>query len=508
MSRMQVCFAVLLTAIALAADSGATKPGSFKLHVRSAEPARFYLDDTHGKSWTPEGAIVYVQRGERHFVTKNGFEIDLPAGTYTLVAERGPEYLPFQTTIDGREGRDTVIRVALHRRVNMNRQGWYSGDLHNHRQIEDMPLLLIAEDLNIAPTLSDWVWENRQRTSPPQTSEAVRHVDPTHAFSVLDKEVERLRNGPGAVDLVGLRSPILFDGYLLHPTNDVFARQAHAQGAWVDAEKIVWRDVAALVALRHIDFAGIVYNHFNRQDVETETDAWGMIPKTRPEHRTPAGMPLWAMEAYYRFLNCGFRIPVSAGSASGVKASPLGYNRVYVKLDTPFSYDNWFRGLKSGRSFATNGPMLLLTVNGEGPGSILRLPETGRRVRIHAEVSSAGPLDRLEIIFKGRTIRTVTGTSKLTADFAIDLGETGWIAARAFERAGRTIRFAHTSPVYLDVTGQTGIVREDAQFFIDWIDREIAFYRNLPGFREAAEREAMLALFQSARNVYASLVQQ
>ena len=38
---------------------------------------------------------------------------------------------------------------------------------------------------------------------------------------------------------------------------------AHEQGGYVDAEKIVWRDVCALVALDQIDFAGIVHNHFN-----------------------------------------------------------------------------------------------------------------------------------------------------------------------------------------------------------------------------------------------------
>lgn len=85
---------------------------------------------------------------------------------------------------------------------------------------------------------------------------------------------------------------------------------------------IVWRDGAALAALGLIDFVGIVHNHFNRQDVELETDRWGMIPKFRPEFDTVAGMPLWSMEVYYRLLNCGFRLPVSAGSASGVKASP------------------------------------------------------------------------------------------------------------------------------------------------------------------------------------------
>jgi hypothetical protein len=334
-------------------------------------------------------------------------------------------------------------------------------------------------------------------------------VDSTHVFSVLDKEVERLRSGPGAVDLLGLRSPVPFAGYLLHPTNDVFAKQAHAQGGWVDAEKIVWRDVAALVALGHVDFAGIVYNHFNRQDVETETDSWGMIPKWRPEFRTPAGMPLWAMEVYYRFLNCGFRLPVSAGSATGVKAAPLGYCRVYVKPDAPFSYETWFRALKAGRSFATNGPMLFLRVDGKEPGGVVRLPKGGqRRIRIQAEVTSQQPLDRLEVIFKGKPIRTYLGSGKLSADFSVDVTESGWFAARAFEVPDRTVRFAHTSPIYVEVAGQSGVVRDDARFFLEWIDREIDFYSRLTGFREPSHRDAMLALFSSARKVYASLAGQ
>lgn len=496
----------LLLASTLATNIAATEPPQFKLRVETDAPARFYLEDSSGKPWAPEGAVVYAQRAERHFVAKAGFQIDLPAGRYTLIAERGPEYLPFRKTFDAKAGAQLVLRIQPTRWIGMNRMGWYSGDLHNHRRPEDMPLLLLAEDLNLAPTLSDWIWDDGQRSTPPQTSEAIRSVDPAHAYSVLDKEVERLKVGPGAVDLLGLRSTIPFDGDLLHPTNDVFARQAHAQGGWVDAEKIVWRDAAALVALGHIDFAGIVYNHFNRQDVELETDSWGMIPKWKEEFRTPAGMPLWAMEVYYRFLNCGFRLPVSAGSASGVKAAPLGYNRVYVKLDGAFSYERWFQALKAGRSMATNGPMLFLTVEGQGPGEVLRLPEgRGRKVRVRAEVSSQKPMDRLEVIFKGKVIRTVRGSGKLIADFQFDAGETGWIAARAFERPDHTVRFAHTSPVYVEVAGQSGVVPEDARFFIDWIDREITHYKTHSGFRDPAHRTAMLELFTSARRVYESL---
>src|SRR5712692_9677594 len=99
------------------------------------------------------------------------------------------------------------------------------------------------------------------------------------------------------------------------------------------------------------------------------------------------------------------RLPVSAGSASGVKASPLGYNRVYVKVAEPPSYKRWFESLKAGRSFATNGPMLFFTVDGKEIGSVLQFDgEKSQRVKIRAEAISPRPLDRLEIIFRGRIL--------------------------------------------------------------------------------------------------------
>ena len=496
----------LCLAAALAIHVDAAAAGQFKLRVRSALPARFYLNDIRGKPWTPPNTIAYERSGESHFIANEGFEIELPSGVYTLAAERGPEYRPFLATLQARDGEEKTLRVELTRWIHMNRLGWYSGDLHNHRGVDEMPLLLLAEDLNLAPTLADWIWDDRERSAPPQSGDAIRYVDSTHVYSVFDKEIERLKAGPGAVDLLGLRTRIPFIGYLLYPPNDTFARQAHAQGGWVDMEKIVWRDAAALVALGVVEYAGIVHNHFNRQGVELETDSWGMIPKYRPEFHTPAGMPLWSMDVYYRFLTCGFRLPVSAGSASGVKAAPLGYNRVYVKTREPFAYDTWFRALKDGRSFATNGPMLFLTVDGQEPGAVLRFPpRTSTRIRIRAEAVSRNPLDRLEIIFKGKTVRTIRGSGKLAVDFTMNVGETGWFAARAFEKLDRTIRFAHTSPVYVELAGDAGIVRDDAQFFLDWIDRETAFYRNASGFRDEAHREAMLAMFAAARRSYEQL---
>jgi hypothetical protein len=486
------------------------------LHVevrdaRNRQPvaARCYLTDESGKLLTPSGVFTYEKRQEHHFIIQRAFDIALPPGGYLLRVERGPEYQPWESRLVLSAGKPYSQIIYLRRWINMNERGWYSGDLHNHRPPEQIAALLLAEDLNLAPVIADWVWEDRQRSHAPATTDPFRKVDPTHVYSLLDKEVERLKEGPGAVDLLGLKSAVPFEGYRLYPPNDRFCEAAHAQGGYVDAEKIVWRDIAALVALGHIDFAGIVYNHFNRHDVEFETDSWGMIPKDRPEFNTVAGMPLWSMEIYYRFLNCGFRLPVSAGSASGVKAAPLGYNRVYVKTQKAFSYDTWFQALKQGRSFATNGPMLFLKVNGGEVGSTLNLGER-RPVSVNIEVEAATiqPLDRVEVLFKGRVVHTrrePDSSGKWRTRFSSNVGESGWFVARCFERAGSTIRFAHTSPVYVKFDGDAGIVAQDAQLLLKWIEREIAFYQAEPGFKEARHREEMIALFQKAKAVYERL---
>lgn len=477
----------------------------------SPVPVRFYLTDPAGAYYFPEKTIAYDKNDEHHFVAPSGsFQVELPAGPYTLVAERGAEFHPVSVTLQLAPGASHLQTVELRRWIDMNRRGWYSADLHNHRKVADVPSLMLAEDLNVAPTLSDWIWEDKAISNPPKTTDAIRRIDARHVYSVLDKEVERLERGPGAVDLLGLKSPIPFDGYRFFPPNDVYSRQARAQGGWVDAEKILWRDGAALAALGLIDFVGLVHNHFNRHGVELETEPWGMIPKYRPEFNTVAGMPLWSMDVYYRLLNCGFRLAVSAGSASGVKAAPLGYNRVYAKVDAPFSYQRFFQALKTGRSFATNGPMLLLTVNGRQPGSTLRFPGgAATRLRVRAEAIGIRPLDRMEIVFRGKVIRTLSASEAANAwvlDFTVPLAESGWLAARCFEPAGRTIRFAHTSPVYVQVGSNVPDASADAKFFIEWIDREIAFYQKEPGFREPRHREEMLEFFRKARAVYAKMI--
>ena len=74
------------------------------------------------------------------------------------------------------------------------------------------------------------------------------------------------------------------------------------------------------------------------------------------DHRTTA-------QVWYRLLNFGFRIPAAGGTDAMANFAslrgPVGMNRVYVRVpDGEVKVREWLEGLKQGRSFATNGPLL------------------------------------------------------------------------------------------------------------------------------------------------------
>src|SRR5262249_705740 len=81
---------------------------------------------------------------------------------------------------------------------------------------------------------------------------------------------------------------------------------------------------------KQIDSIGLANNHMCR-DRMYEDEAWGK-PRIAERLPAPLGNGYWSQEIYYHVLNCGLRIPPSAGSASGVLPNPVGYDRVYVHV--------------------------------------------------------------------------------------------------------------------------------------------------------------------------------
>src|SRR6185503_1387152 len=136
---------------------------------------------------------------------------------------------------------------------------------------------------------------------------------------------------------------------------------------WIDIEKPYWWDVPVWLASGQMNSIGIANNHMCRSRMYPD-EAWGK-PRDLKQYPNPRGNGFWTQEIYYHVLDSGLRIPPSAGSASGVLPNPVGYNRVYVHLEEPFTYDRWFGGLSRGKCFVTNGPLLVVKANDQFPGA-------------------------------------------------------------------------------------------------------------------------------------------
>jgi hypothetical protein len=151
----------------------------------------------------------------------------------------------------------------------------------------------------------------------------------------------------------------------------------------------------------------------------------------------------------------------------------VGYDRMYVHLDGGLSYEKWWRGLKAGRVFVSNGPLLRCRASGQLPGEVFK-SETGAKVdlQIEAALDSRDPIASVEIIQDGRVIRTLSDSNwKSTRTLGtVTFKESGWFLVRAIAAVSNTFRFASTGPFYVEVGPKPRrISRTSAQFFLDWV---------------------------------------
>jgi hypothetical protein len=273
----------------------------------------------------------------------------------------------------------------------------------------------------------------------------------------------------------------------------------------VDAEKPFWWDLPVWIAHGKIDSIGLCNNHMQR-DGMLDNEAWGK-PRDRLSFPAPHGNGLWSQAIYYKLLDCGLRIPPSAGSASGVLPNPVGYNRVYVHCGKNLTYDAWWENLKAGQVVVTNGPLIRdPRLNGKLPGHVFQA-DAGQSVHLQAtlNLSVRDKVDYLEIVQDGLVVHQVR-----LQDWAksggqlppVEFDRSGWILIRAVTGNPKTYRFASTGPWYVEVAGERRISRKAAQFFFDWV-YERARRIELPA---GEKRDAVLQYHRAARDYWKNLL--
>ncbi|MHC4398549.1 MAG: CehA/McbA family metallohydrolase [Planctomycetota bacterium] len=470
-------FAVCLAAAVGVSAGWAAEPGRVGIAVVDQDdkplPCRIHLKDSAGNP-QQAGELPFFRD---HFVCPGNVELELAAGKYTFEIERGPEYESHSGSFDLAEAGKKTVRVSLPRIADLAAGGWYSGDLHVHRALQAMPLLMRAEDLHVAPVIT-W-WNNRnQWTDRGVPEDCLVEVDDNRFYHVMAGEDER---EGGALMYFGRNRPLAIAGSSReYPSPMKFVAQARSDGpVWIDVEKPFWWDVPIWLASGQIDSVGLANNHMCRSRMY-ESEAWGR-PRDADRLPPPRGNGFWTQEIYYHILNSGLRIPPSAGSASGVLPNPLGYDRVYVHCGDGFGYQKWWDGLKAGRSFVTNGPLLIVKANGQLPGHVFTADE-GEQIEIQLGVSltSRGNVPEIEIIKNGAVDRAVPFNQLYHSAMrplsegslgTLTFRESGWFLVRAIADVEHTFRFASTAPYFVEIGPQKKrISRASAQFFVDWVD--------------------------------------
>ena len=78
-----------------------------------------------------------------------------------IIAERGPEFDRFEETITLSDQQALQLQIHLERWIDMQKRGWYSGDFHIHRPVDDVRKLALAEDLNLSVVFTMWKQSER-----------------------------------------------------------------------------------------------------------------------------------------------------------------------------------------------------------------------------------------------------------------------------------------------------------------------------------------------------------
>ena len=438
-----------------------------------------------------------------HLVFPGQIKLELPRGSYFFTIEHGPEYTwnTGHFTIDrNSQGTETV---ELLRGVDMASHGWYAGDLDVRRPLDEMGLLMKAEELHLAQILA---WDSHD-------GELVKNLPEESKVSLGDRFVcqvnaGQIRHPGGTLAVYGLRDrPPLLSGDGEFPAlSDWAALLRDRPEVWIDLTHPASWDLPLLVAHDGIDSIRIVHEQLCRNEVRKP--APGLKPRDEMRYPGVDGAARWAQDIYFRLLECGLRIPPSAASLSGSAPNPVGYNRVYVFLDEPFSANAWWAGLRAGRVTAGNGPLLQPWVDGKRPGHVFRWP-MGTPLELEPVLSLSyrgqEPIRYIEIVRNGQVEYSLTLEEYAERQgklLPLTFEQSGWFLLRAVSDIQHTYRFTMTAPYYVEIGDEPRVSRSSAQFFLDWVyERARQIQLDDPD-----EQSRVIAAHRQARDFWQRLV--
>jgi hypothetical protein len=350
--------------------------------------------------------------GTDQFYAGGSCRVSIPAGTYRVRVFKGLEYHVPTERVHVKAGETARMVVKLKRWINLPRQGWYSGESHLHipRPFKEVnPYVtkwMQAEDIHVANLLQ---WGNSKHFY-----NTVQYAHgPEGLYHEGDYWLASGQENPrthflGHTVTYGARAEINFpDTYVIYQRFWEESRRQKALSGWVHFAMVSGGQNGIAIDLLDGLVSFIEVLSFDSS----------------------------YYEVWYDALNLGQRVTPIAGTDFACGPYVPGRERFYTRVEGKLNYDAWLEGVRRGRTFVTNGPILEVSVNGKGLGEEVILKKRGP-VRIDARVRwdpVRDEVERLELVANGEVVRSLPRQERagqITAQFDYEVPETSWLAVR------------------------------------------------------------------------------
>jgi hypothetical protein len=471
------------------------RPTSVRISFRSKE-GRYIPPYGHrtqiNDGWFQDyGADLVL--GDASFAYVDGtFQVELPVGEVYVEVTKGYEYQAVRSKLNIQPGQ-RELNLEIPRLMDLRSKGWVSADTHVHFLSPTTGVLEgQAEGLNLinilAAQLGDLFTNVGDMPQGPLTSK--------DGETIVWVGTENRQHLLGHIGLLGVKGEPVYPMSASGPEESYIGDPLWSTLAdWADECRA--RDGLAV---------GV---HFPYPTGEVAADI--VMGKLDAIELWPAnhGFDTLRCWDWYRYLNCGYRLPLVGGTDKMGANEAVGANRAYVHLgDAEFNFQNWSKAVRNGNTFMSTGPLLLFTVDGHVPGEEIRFRTGGGSLAVEAHANCFFPIHRLEIVFNGRVVASreeTAGAREMILKEKVQVSGPGWIAARCSSRyscfgTGQVPgKVAHTSPVYLVVPGQELFSAPAASYFLNLIDGAQAWAETLATRPDAARFEKVIRLFRDAR---------
>ena len=417
--------------------------------------------------------------------------LKLPIGRVYIEVSKGFECKPIHTTIDVKAN-TSEITLEIEKVLTWREKGWVSADTHVHFISPTTANLEgAAEGVNVVNLLAS------------QWGELMSNVGDFDGKTTLNNReggdnylvrvgTENRQYVLGHISLVG------YQGAMITP----LCAGGPGESAIGDPAEILMTEWAQQCRKQN---GLVIAPHFPEPQAEYAATIVSGLVDAVEMNGFSAGITPLSLVNWYRYLNCGYQLPLTGGTDKMFAGMEIGRIRGYSKLsdNTELTYEAWQQSIRDGNTFVTVGPLLEYSVNGHEAGSRFSINKKGGHVTVTWQAETVKyQMTGIELIVNGEIVEGKSIDKNRGAGyFDCNIERSSWICILIrgkFTEDDDERILAHSSSVMIEVQGSEFFSRLDAVSILEQIEGSVAYLDHIGTRAETRRYQQMRLILEQA----------